>query len=56
MALETDGTGAVYPAVYLRRDGQTSEHLLEADPLLDYEGEAHRAAMTSIVREVLPAA
>ncbi len=56
VALETDGTGAVYPAVYLRRDGQTSEHLLEADPLLDYEGEAHRAAMTSIVREVLPAA
>lgn len=56
VALETDGTGAVYPAVYVRRDGTTSEHILEADPLLDFEGPGHREAMTSIVREVVPEA
>ncbi len=56
VALETDGTGAVYPAVYLRQGGTTSEHLLDADPLLDFSGEAHRAALTAIVREVVPGA
>ncbi|MGH2511817.1 MAG: NAD(P)-binding domain-containing protein, partial [Candidatus Limnocylindrales bacterium] len=51
--LETDGTGAVYPVIYLRRSGAVTEHPIEADPLLDYRTSSARAALTSFLAPVL---
>ena len=51
MTIESDGA-SIYPVVYLRRDGKTEEHALEADPLLDFEGLAHRRALGTILDRV----
>jgi thioredoxin reductase len=51
--LETDGTGAVYPVIYLRREGAVTEHAIEAHPLLDYRTEAARQDLVSILAPVL---
>ena len=51
--LETDGTGAVYPVIYLRQDGAVSEHAIDPDPLLNYRTDAARAALESILEPVL---
>jgi thioredoxin reductase len=51
--LETDGTGAVYPVIYLRQDGAISEHAIDPDPLLNYRTDAARAALESILEPVL---
>ena len=51
MTIESDGA-SIYPVVYLRRDGKTEEHALEADPLLDFEGLAHRRALGKILDRV----
>jgi thioredoxin reductase len=52
ITLEADGTGAIYPVVYARRDGQIEEHPFEPDVLLRYETPAARAWLASIVRGV----
>jgi thioredoxin reductase len=54
LTLEADGTGAIYPVVYLRRDGAIAEHAFEPDPLLDYAGEATRQHLAEIVRTIVP--
>ncbi|HEY6056641.1 MAG TPA: NAD(P)-binding domain-containing protein [Candidatus Limnocylindrales bacterium] len=54
VTLESDGTGAVYPALYLRLDGRTEEHLLEPHPLLDYEGREYRKALAAILGRLVP--
>ncbi len=54
IALESDQTGAVYPALYCRRGGRIEEHLLEPHPLLDFEGAEYRRGVTSILDEFLP--
>jgi thioredoxin reductase len=51
MTIESDGA-SIYPVVYLRRDGKTEEHALDADPLLDFEGLAHRRALGKILDRV----
>jgi hypothetical protein len=51
--LETDGTGAVYPMIYLRRGGAITEHAIEAHPLLDYRTEAARHDLAFILTPVL---
>ena len=56
VALETDGSGAVYPAVYVRHAGQATEHLLDPDPLLDFEGDRYRRGLAAILGSIVPAA
>jgi hypothetical protein len=53
IALESNGRDDPYPAVYVRRDGLVSEHLLEPDPLLDFERDEHRKAMAAALEGVL---
>jgi thioredoxin reductase len=53
--LEADGTGAIYPVVYLRRAGQTSERALEPDPMLDFGSPRYRSELARIAREMDPA-
>ena len=40
--------------MYSRRDGQVTEHRLDADPLLRYDTDVVRQAVTTIARETLP--
>ncbi len=47
--LETDGSGAVYPVIYLRRGGAVSEHPIEPHPLLDYRTDAARRDLGAIL-------
>jgi thioredoxin reductase len=52
VTLEADGTGAIYPVVYVRRSGSTSERVLDPDPLVDFAAPRYRAAIASIARDV----
>jgi len=56
IALESDPTGAVYPALYLRRGGRIEERLLEPHPLLDFSGDDYRRAVREILADVVPEA
>jgi hypothetical protein len=54
LTLEADGTGAIYPVVYVRRDGAVEEHAFDADPLLQYESDAVRSRLIDVIRAVVP--
>lgn len=49
LTLEADGSGATYPVVYLRRDGDVAEHALEPDILLRYDTEPVRQRLAEII-------
>jgi thioredoxin reductase len=51
MTVESDGA-TIYPVVYVRRAGKTEEHVLEPDPLHDYESLAYRRALGTILDRV----
>lgn len=40
--VEANPAGELYPAIYVRRDNLVTEHLLPANPLLDFETAEHR--------------
>jgi thioredoxin reductase len=52
--LEADGTSAIYPAIYIRRDGVVSEHLMTPHPLLDYQTEDARRQLADILGGIIP--
>jgi thioredoxin reductase len=52
VTLEADGSAAIYPVVYVRRDGRTTEHDLEPDALLDFRAPGYAGAIGAIVREL----
>jgi len=56
MTVESDGQGGLYPVAYVRRAGALSEHTLPADPLLDFETDAHRDGLAAAVAGLLGAA
>jgi len=51
--LETDQSGDHHPAVYIRRDGRVSEHVLPGDPLLNFETEEHRRQLAAALGDLL---
>ena len=53
VALESNGQGDPYPAVYLRKGAALSEHLLAPDPLLEFEGPDHDRQLREILDPVL---
>ena len=53
IAIETDNTGNIHPAVYVRESGGVSEHLLPPDPLFDYTGGEHAAALTAALKPLI---
>lgn len=53
LALESDGKGDPYPAIYLRRKNRISEHLLPSHPLLHFEGHEYQRLLGSILEPVL---
>ncbi len=54
IAVETNAQGETYPAVYVRRGGAASEHLLPTSPLLDFETAEHRKALAAALDGLLP--
>ena len=50
--IEANAEGAVYPVLYVRRDGAVAEHVLPGHPLHDFETAEHRRAMASLLAEV----
>ena len=56
LTLEADGTGAIYPVLYLRRDGRVEERPIEPDPLLRFDTPAIRARVAEIIDEARAAA
>ena len=51
LTLEADGTGAIYPVIYLRRGGRVEERMIEPDPLLRFDTAAVRDRVVAIVDE-----
>ena len=49
VTLEADGSGAVYPVVYLRREGRLTEHAFEADALVRFDTPGIRRALEDLV-------
>ena len=56
LTLEADGSGAIYPVIYLRRDGRVEERMLDPDPLLRYDTPDARKRVAEIVAEARSAA
>lgn len=54
MTLEADGSGAIFPVLYVKRGNQTEEHPLESDPLHDHEGPTYRRAVGQILERLSP--
>jgi thioredoxin reductase len=54
LTLEADGTGLIYPVIYLRRGGRVEEHALEPDPLLDFESPIHRRQAADVLSRLVP--
>jgi thioredoxin reductase len=52
LTLEADGTSAVYPVLYVRRDGRVEERPVEADPLLRFDTPAVRSQVSAVVAEM----
>jgi len=53
IVLETDPSGDHHPAVYLRRDGKVTEHVLPGDPLYDFQTETYRKELRAILRGLI---
>jgi thioredoxin reductase len=51
ITLEADGTGAIYPVLYLRHGGKVDERAIEADALLRFDTPATRAQIAAILGE-----
>ncbi len=52
LTLEADGSGDIYPVVYVRRPSGVTERRLDHDPLLRYDTPAARAALADIARSI----
>jgi thioredoxin reductase len=50
IAVEMNGQGTIYPAVYVRRAGRLSEHQLEPHPTYAFDSELHRAALEAVLK------
>jgi hypothetical protein len=53
MAVETDASGDIHPAVYVRRGGRVDEHTLPSSPMLDFETAEHVAGLTSLLKGMI---
>jgi thioredoxin reductase len=53
VAVEMDGAGTIYPALYVRRGGRLTEHELDPHPTYAFDSDAHRAALETLLAPVL---
>ena len=50
VTVETDDTGEIHPAVYVRRGGKVDEHLLPSDPLLVFRSMDHKRVLNDVMK------
>jgi thioredoxin reductase len=53
VTLEANGRDDPYPVVYVRANGQVSEHMLPPHPLLDFEGADYQTELASSLKGLL---
>jgi thioredoxin reductase len=56
LTIEADGSGVIYPVIYLRREGATEEIALEPHPLLDFRTADHRRRIEDVAARLVGAA
>jgi thioredoxin reductase len=49
LTIEADGSGAIYPVVYVRRSGAIKDHVIEPDVLLRYDTDGVRRQVAEIL-------
>jgi hypothetical protein len=54
MTIEADGSGDLYPVVYVRRGGRLEEHALPGHPLLDFATRTHVDALQGVLDGFIP--
>jgi thioredoxin reductase len=47
--IEVDGSGTIFPILYMRQSGRTTEHPLEPHPLNTYDDASYRKAITALL-------
>jgi thioredoxin reductase len=52
ITIETDASGDIHPALYVRRGGTVSEHLLPSHPLHDFGTDEHRRQLRSALSDL----
>ncbi|MGH2734270.1 MAG: NAD(P)-binding domain-containing protein [Actinomycetota bacterium] len=52
--LESDESSAIYPAIYVRRAGLVSEHLVEPAHMHDFRTSENRALLTDRLKHLMP--
>jgi thioredoxin reductase len=53
VTVETDDTGDIHPAAYLRRKGSVEERILPGDPLLRFDTQEHLDELTGLLKGYL---
>jgi thioredoxin reductase len=53
VAIEMDPGGTIYPAVYVRRGGQLTEHELDPHPVLAFDGDSYRRELETLLAPLL---
>lgn len=53
VVLETDQHGDNHPAVYVRRNNQVTEHVLDGDPLLNFQSSRHEKQLAALLDGLL---
>jgi thioredoxin reductase len=53
VAIEMDPGGTIYPAVYVRRGGQLTEHELDPHPVLAFGGDPYRRDLETLLAPLL---
>jgi thioredoxin reductase len=53
ITVETDGTGDIHPALYVRREGTTEERILPSNPLHDFATSEHHAELTGALKPLI---
>lgn len=54
LTVEADGTGSIYPVIYLRQNGRVEEFALEADALLGFDSPEYRRRTAEVLARVVP--
>lgn len=54
LTVEADGTGLIYPVIYLRRNGRVEEFALEPDPLLAFDSPEYRRRTADVLSQLVP--
>lgn len=50
VTVETDDTGDIHPAVYIRREGRVEEHTLSSSSLLEFDTPEHREELAALLK------